>query len=519
MAKSNASRRDFIKLLGAASATMIQPDAAWPVAGWAKSDALHFTADPFSLGVASGDPWPDGVVLWTRLAPDPLVGGGMPERDVPVKWEVASDERMQSVVARGTATASPRRGHAVHVEVGGLLPARWYWYRFTVDAGSSPVGRTRTAPALSARNDRMNLAFASCQHFETGYFTAYRHLAAEDLDLVLHLGDYIYENGPADGRLRRHNTPEVKTLADYRNRYALYKSDPLLKQAHASFPWAAVWDDHEVDNNYAGLISEDNVPRAEFAGRRAAAYQAYYEHLPLRRSVLRGGGVEIYRRLDFGSLSAVYLLDTRQYRTDQPCGDGNKPVCPEALSPKATILGDRQERWLLGQFGQSRARWNVMAQQVMMAQVDSLAGPGQQLSMDKWNGYLVARKRLLESLRAQGPSNPVVLTGDIHSNWVADLKPDFESETSPVVATEFVGTSITTGGDGSDMRPNTAAVLSENPHIKFFNGQRGYVRCSLTPERWQTDYRVIASVSQPDATVSTLASFIVENSRPGARRA
>ena len=287
----------------------------------------------------------------------------------------------------------------------------------------------------------------------------------------------------------------------------------------ASFPWAAVWDDHEVDNNYAGLISEDNVPREEFARRRAAAYQAYYEHLPLRRSTLRGGGVEIYRRLDFGSLAVVYLLDTRQYRTDQPCGDGNKPVCPEALSPKATILGDRQERWLLGQFGQSRARWNVMAQQVMMAQVDSLAGPGQQLSMDKWNGYLVARKRLLESLRAQGPSNPVVLTGDIHSNWVADLKPDFESETSPVVATEFVGTSITTGGDGSDVRPTTAAVLSENPHVKFFNGQRGYVRCSLTPERWQTDYRVIASVTQPDAPVNTIASFIVENSRPGARRA
>lgn len=518
MAQTNAARRDFIKLLGAASATLIRPVAAWPVAGWAKSDALRFADDPFSLGVASGDPWPDGVVLWTRLAPDPLSGGGMPERDVLVKWEVATDERMQSVVARGTATASPRWGHSVHVEVRGLLPARWYWYRFTVDAGSSPVGRTRTAPARGAQNGRMNFAFASCQHYEAGYFTAYRHLAAEDLDLVLHLGDYIYEGGPADGRVRRHNSPEIKTLADYRNRYALYKSDPLLKQAHANFPWAAVWDDHEVENNYAGLISEDDAPREEFARRRAAAYQAYYEHLPLRRSALRGGGVEIYRRLDFGPLATFYLLDTRQYRTDQPCGDGTKPVCPAALSPRATILGERQERWLLGHLGQPRARWNVMAQQVMMAQVDSLVGPGEQLSMDKWNGYLVARKRLLEFLRRGKPANPVVLTGDIHTNWVADLKPDFARDDSPVVATEFVGTSITSGGDGSDVRPNTAAVLSENPHVKFFNAQRGYVRCSVTPERWQTDYRVVASVTQPDAPLRTRASFVVEDSKPGAEK-
>jgi alkaline phosphatase D len=516
----SSHRRNF--LLGSvamAGAAVIRPVANWPVAGWAKSDTVYFADDPFSLGLASGDPWPDSVVLWTRLAPDPLNGGGMPDRDVPVKWEVATDERMQSVVARGTTMASPRWGHSVHVEVKGLLPARWYWYRFTVDAGPSPVGRTRTAPAANARNDRMNFAFVSCQHYETGYFTAFRYLAAEDLDLVLHLGDYIYEGGPANNRVRKHNGPEIKTLTDYRNRYALYKSDQLLKQAHANFPWAVVWDDHEVDNNYAGLIAEDNAPREEFARRRAVAYQAYYEHMPLRRSALRGdAGVEIYRRLNFGSLANIFLLDTRQYRTDQPCGDGRKPACPESLSPKATILGNGQGQWLIRSLGQSRAQWNVMAQQVMMGQVDSVAGHEQHFSMDKWDGYTGERKRLLEFLHNRKVSNPVVLTGDIHSNWVADLKPDFDREGSPVVATEFVGTSITSGGDGSDLRPNTETILAENPHIKFFNGQRGYVSCQVTPERWQTDYRVVAAVTQPDAPLSTRASFLVEHSRPGAKK-
>ncbi len=509
------NRREFLK----GGAGLVSAALFFPTVGWAKRDALLFADDPFALGVASGDPAADGVVLWTRLAPDPLNGGGMPAKDVPVKWEVATDERMQKVVAMGTAMATPAFGHSVHVEVSGLKPAQWYWYRFTVDTGASPVGRTRTAPALNARNDRMNFAFASCQHYETGYFTAYKHLAAEDLDLVVHLGDYIYEYAPIKDRVRLHNSPEVKTLEAYRNRYALYKSDPLLKQAHANFPWAVVWDDHEVDNNYAGLIAEDNAPKDEFAKRRAAAYQVYYEHMPLRRSVLRrGNDVEIYRRLSFGSLASFHMLDTRKYRSDQPCGDGTKPACPESLDPKQTIMGSEQERWLMKGLRQSQARWNVIAQQVMIGAVDSMAGPEQHFSMDKWNGYAVERKRFLEFLRDRKPSNPVVLTGDIHTNWVSDLKPEFYQDKSPVVATEFVGTSITSGGDGSDVRPTTATVLSENPHIKFFNGQRGYVRCSISPDRWQTDFRVLASVSKPDEPVSTRASFVVENGRPGAKR-
>lgn len=506
------ARRGFLRgLAGAALAV--------PIAGWARSDARSFAADPFTLGVASGDPWQNSVALWTRLAPDPLNGGGMPAEKVPVKWEVATDERMQKVVARGTAMAAPEFGHSVHVEVMGLQPARWYWYRFTVDAGASPIGRTRTAPAKNARNDQLRFAFASCQHYEMGLYTAYRHLAEEDLDLVLHLGDYIYEGAPIQDRVRKHNSPEIKSLEAYRNRYALYKTDPLLRQAHANFPWAVVWDDHEVDNNYAGLIAEDNAPREEFARRRAEAYQAYYEHMPLRRGVLRAGkGVEIYRRLHYGGLADFHMLDTRQYRTDQPCGDGSKPACPESLDAKATIMGAEQEQWLAGGLSQSRARWNVIGQQVMMGALDTVAGPEQRFPMDQWNGYAAARKRFLEFVRDRKPSNPVVLTGDIHSNWVNDLKPEFYKDNSPVVATEFVGTSITSAGDGSDVRPNTATVLAENPHIKFFNGQRGYVRCQLTPQQWQTDFRVLESVSKPDMPIRTRATFILENGRPGAKR-
>lgn len=509
------SRRDL--LIGGGA--LVGASLLFPTAGWAKSDALSFADDPFSLGIASGEPWANSIVLWTRLAPKPLEGGGMPTKNVPVKWEVATDEKMQKVVAKGTATAKPESGHSVHVEVAGLKPAQWYWYRFTVDAGSSPIGRTKTAPELTANNARLNFAFASCQHYEMGYYTAYKHMAGEDLDLVAHLGDYIYEGSPINDRVRRHNSAEIITVDDYRNRYALYKSDPLLKQAHANFPWIVVWDDHEVDNNYASLVPEDKQTKEDFAKRQAAAYQVYYEHMPLRRSVLKAGNkVEIYRRLNFGSLASFYMLDTRQYRSDQPCGDGSKPACPESLDDKQTIMGSTQEKWLMNEMRQSKARWNVVGQQVMVAPADAVAGPEQRFSMDQWNGYHAARKRFLEFLRDAKPSNPIVLTGDIHTNWVNDLKPEFYKEDSPVVATEFVGTSIASGGDGSDVRPNTATVLAENPHIKFFNAQRGYVRCSITPERWQTDYKVVAAISKPDEPVSTRASFVVENGKPGAKR-
>jgi alkaline phosphatase D len=510
--KSTISRRKFLYGAGACSAAAITGRAR----SQTQSSSPKFTADPFSLGVASGDPLPDGVVLWTRLAPDPLAGGGMPRSTVAVKWEIADDEGMKKIVKRGEATATPELGHSVHVEMQGLEPGRWYWYRFMVGSAVSPVARTRTAPAMNAGLDRLRFAVASCQHYETGYFTPYKHMAAEDLELVVHLGDYIYEGGVGPSRVRKHNSAEIVSLEDYRNRYALYKSDADLKRAHALFPWIVTWDDHEVENNYAGEVSQENDPRAAFLERRAHAYQAYYEHMPLRRSSLpHGPNMLLYRAIRYGDLAAFNVLDTRQYRTDQPCGDGTKPYCPEALDPKGTIMGDVQEQWLLKNLTNSKARWNVLAQQVMMARWDSGPGPEQRFSMDKWSGYPTARDRFLKQMHERKPSNPIVLTGDIHTNWAADLKFDYDDAKSPIVGAEYVGTSISSSGDGMDMRPDVEKQMAENPHVKFFNGQRGYLRCEVTPNLWKTDYRIVEKVTTQDSPISTRATFVTENGKPG----
>jgi alkaline phosphatase D len=486
----------------------------------------RFAADPFSLGVASGDPTPDSVILWTRLALDPLGGGGMPPRPVAVDWEVATDEGLRDVVRRGTALATPELAHAVHIDVRGLAPDRWYWYRFAAGDALSPVGRTRTTPAAGAAVERLRFAFVSCQDWQNGYFTAYEGLAREDLDLVVHLGDYIYEYGPRPGGPRRHTDgPEVGSLASYRNRHALYKTDPALQAAHAAFPFVVTWDDHEVENNYAGAIDEEpDTDPAAFLARRAAAYQAYYEHLPLRLSAPpQGPEVGIYWRLPYGDLAEFSLLDTRQYRTDQPCGDGIQARCAAALSEAQTMAGPAQERWLLDGLDRSAARWNVIAQQTILAQYDFRAGPERAFNMDQWDGYVAARNRLLGFLLARRPANPVVITGDIHSSWVHDLKADFDTPASATVGTEFVGTSISSDFPQQAIAPVTAA-LADNPHTKFFDGaNRGYVRCDLSRRRWLTDFRAVPTVGGQvlvaDGPVTTLASFVVEDGVPGAQRA
>jgi alkaline phosphatase D len=479
----------------------------------------RFSSSPFTLGVASGDPDPSSVVLWTRLAPDPLNGGGMPDEPVDVGWQIAADENMRRIVGQGTTTASPAFGHAVHVDAGGLEPDRWYWYRFIAGNEESPVGRTRTMPAEGAAVERLRFAFASCQHFETGYYTAYAHLAQEDLDLVFHLGDYIYENAGIDGRVRKHAGSEIASLADYRNRYAQYKLDPHLQAAHALCPWIVTPDDHEVDNNYANATSEHDDPRDAFLGRRTAAYQAYYEHTPLRvASRPSGPAIQLYRSFRWGQLASFFVLDTRQYRTNQPCGDGTKAPCAGVYDAMATLMGGAQEGWLFEGMTTSTARWNVVPQQVMIAPVDRQAGPGERFAMDQWGGYDAARTRLMRFLAESRVRNPVVLTGDIHSNWVNDLKVDFFEPKSPVVATEFVGTSITSSGDGADVPEAMQAVVAENPFVKFYNGQRGYVACEVTPSRMRAHYRVLEYVSRPGAPIRTRASFVVDAGRPGAVR-
>ena len=511
------TRRAFLLALGAALPLGLRTaHAAAPV---------RFERDPFALGVASGYPWPHGVVLWTRLITDfEQPDGGIGAMRIPVRWEIAQDEAMQRIVASGTAEASAEWAHSVHVDVQGLEPDRWYWYRFTAGEAVSPIGRTRTAPATDARPTLLRYAFASCQQYEQGYYGAYRHIVADTPDLVAFLGDYIYESSWGRDHVRRHNPGEPYTLAEYRARYALYKSDPDLRAAHAACPWIAVWDDHEVDNDYAADRSEDGMDRAHFLARRAAAYRAYLEHMPLPARMRPDGPyMRIYTQLGWGRLARFYLLDDRQYRSWQVCprrSGGSNVVdpqrCPRINDPGRTMLGERQEAWLAQAFERSRARWNVIAQQTLMAQADRMLGEGRRFWTDGWDGYPAARRRLLTDVQTRRLSNPVVIGGDVHFHAVADLKLDFDDARAPVVASEFCGTSIT-----SQALPQKKldTVLAESPHIKFGDArQRGYVRVTVSEKALRADLRAMASVQTPDAACSTLASFVVEDGRPGPQR-
>jgi len=488
----------------------------------AATQSVAFKDDPFTLGVASGDPSPSGVVLWTRLAPRPLEpGGGLLPKDIEVVWEVANDESMRQVVAHGSTIATPQLGHSVHVEVENLLPDRWYWYRFRAGDAESPVGRTRTMPTADSSPGELRFTFASCQNYEQGLYTAYEHMMREDIDLVIHLGDYIYENAAKEGGVRRHVGKETESLDEYRMRYAQYRSDPLLWGMHARCPWIVTWDDHEVDNDYANDISEiPGVDPVQFLMRRANAYQAYYEMMPLRASSLpRGPHMQLYRKFSFGQLAELLVLDTRQYRTDQPYGGEKHDIDEKAMSPCGTMLGREQWNWLQRALSASSGRWNVLAQQVMMAMVSLASGEPRQFSMEKWPGYAYERQQLLQFLAERRISNPVVLTGDIHSNWVNDLRVDDWKPELPVIATEFVGTSISSDGNGQEKPAKTAAAAAENPCVRFHNGERGYVLCTVTPTVWRSDFRVVPDVVRPGGPILTRASFVVEAGRPGAVKA
>jgi alkaline phosphatase D len=516
--RHGVGRREFVRYVAAVSAIPFLPTL---VTGQIV-DNPTFAADPFGLGVASGDPESDGVVLWTRLAPQPLEpGGGMPPRPVRVEWEVAGDEAFTAVVRRGEAVAVPQLGHSVHVEVDGLAPHRWYFFRFHAGEATSPVGRTRTAPARDELPDAMRFAFTSCQHYEAGYFNGYPHMQREELDLVVHLGDYIYEYGGADKKPRKHLGGEIESLDDYRLRYAQYRLDDDLREAHRLLPWLVTWDDHEFDNNYADLVSEEQgVSPERFLARRMNAYQAYYEFMPLRcRSFPQGPHMTLYRTCRFGRLAAFSLLDTRQYRTDQPNGDHQKPRSGGVFDPRATMLGDRQERWLMGELLGSEAIWNVLAQQVMVAPLNRGTPAEARYSMDQWPGYDVSRRRLLEFLHERRVPNPVVLTGDIHVNWVNDLQLDFEDPRSPLVGTELVGTSMSSGGNGGDVHEEYERAARQNSFVKWYNSDRGYVSCEVTPRAWTSFFRTTPFVDRRGAPVETKATFVIEQGRAGAKRA
>jgi len=500
----------------------------------AKTHKVKLDADPFGVGIASGDPTADGVVLWTRLATKPLEpNGGMDPHSVEVTWEIADDEAMRHVVRRGTAVATPELAHSVHAEVNGLTPDRWYWYRFRSGDAESPIGRTRTMPRADAAPGQMRFAFASCQHYEAGLYTAYEHMAQDEIDLVLHLGDYIYEGPAGDSKLRRHTGGVLKTLADYRMRYSLYKTDPHLQAMHARCPWMVTWDDHEVANDYANDASYEKVQAgpekeqkkkttdpAKFLQQRAAAYQAYYEMMPLRAaSMPRGPEMQLYRNQPFGRLANFLMLDGRQYRTLQPNGDKASDINDDCLSAKGTMLGQRQYDWATDTLSHSDAAWNVMAQQTIMATIDIEPGDAHKYPMDNWCGYLRERNQLMSFLSERKIANAVVLTGDNHANWVNDLRGDDRRPETPILATEFVGTSISSGGSSSKKQSREKSLLADNPGVRLFNNDRGYVRCTLTPKEWRTDFRIVDYVDKPGAPVSTLATYVIEAGHPGAQRA
>ncbi|MCP5200956.1 MAG: alkaline phosphatase D family protein [Gammaproteobacteria bacterium] len=487
----------------------------------------RFEADPFTLGVASGYPSPDGFVLWTRLAPEPFApGGGMAPVAVPVHWEVAEDEHFGAVVASGTSWAEPAWGHSVHVETARLAPGRAWFYRFHCGDATSAVGRTRTAPAADASPARLRFAVASCQHFEHGHYAAYRHMLDDELDFVLHLGDYIYESTWGPVHVRSHEAVrEPTTLEDYRAHYACYRGDRALQAMHAAVPWLLVWDDHEVENDYANDRSQNLDPRDWFLARRAAAYQAYYEHMPLPRSMLPfGPDMRIHTTVDHGRLARFYLLDDRQYRSYQPCprpGRGGSNIiegCAAIGDPAATMLGAQQEAWFAAMLGASKSAWNLVGQQTLIGPSDGKPGPGERWYTDIWDGYPAARRRFTDSLVASRAANPVTFGGDVHSFWVNDLKRDFTRPESDTIATEFVTTSISSNPAPEGIIEN---ALAANPgHIRYaVSGPRGYLRVEVTAAGMHTELRALDDVTRADSGCATLKRYAVTAGRAGAEEA
>jgi alkaline phosphatase D len=476
--------------------------------------------DLFALGVASGDPLPDSVVLWTRLVSDPLAaGGGLPDQPLPVRWEIAANRAFDDVVASGDVVAEPALAHSVHVDASGLEPDTWYWYRFSVGDATSPPGRTRTAPGPGDGGARLRFAFASCQSYQDGYWTAHEHLAQEDIDLVVFLGDYIYEDPPNRTAVRTYRGGAPVDLEGYRRRFGEYKADPALQAAHAHVPWVCTWDDHEVENNYAGAGDGGEADGAQAARRRAAAYQAYYEHMPVRIPPPDGGAVRLYRTIGWGDLARIYVLDGRQYRADQACdrafdlGLG----CAALERDDRTMLGAEQEAWLAGELAGSHATWNVLAQQTVVTALTLPVGDAEALNLDQWDGYPAARRRLVGMLR--GVDNPVVITGDLHASGVGLVTGDPDDPGAAPVAPELVGTSI------SSAFPVVPAGIVEEaakaaPDVRYVDvRRRGYVVCEVGPDALEAAFRFVSTVSERRAEVSTGARWVVSAGDPEPRPA
>ncbi|OZE98225.1 alkaline phosphatase D family protein [Rhodococcoides fascians] len=516
--RGGATRRQFLTWSALVGALAFAPEL-----NPAKASAQSGTPSsyPFRLGVASGDPLPDSVVLWTRLATDPFApAGGMTPGVVPVQWQIAADERFTRVTAQGVELATEFDGWSVHVDVRGLEPAREYYYRFLVGPHASPVGRTKTAPSAGQPLSRLDFGWASCQKWEDGYFGAYADLAASNLDVVFFLGDYIYEyaikdEGARAGRPRPESASrETMQLSDYRDRYAMYKADENLAAAHASAPFVSAFDDHEVDNNWASQISQDNDDPVLFLNRRADAFKAWWENTPVRANLKpQGPDMKVYRRLSFGDLVDFSVLDTRQYRSDQANGDKEHAQNAETADPSRTITGAEQEKWILDGFA-SPSKWNFLAHQTVISDLAQGLDGDRKVGMDPWSGYEASRHRILDGARERGTTNVASIVGDIHRTIVSELRRDYQDQASPVVGVEIATTSIASGKDGADVDTTGAAIANGSPHVKYGNARRGYLRSTLTPDEWRSEVRVLDAVSRPGAAVRTAATVTVPDGRP-----
>jgi len=529
------SRRDFNRMAAAAGILAVLP--AGPVAS-----QVRFGSYPFQLGVASGDPSTDGFVIWTRVAPEPFAPEALGSTIFELSWEVAEDAGFSRIHASGTGLARPHLAHAVHVEVGGLEPGREYFYRFRLGRYESPTGRALTCPA-GETNRPLHFAVACCAHYEQGFFSAYRYIADDKPDLMMMLGDYIYEDAWGERRVRLFDTLEAHTLSDYRHRYTQYRTDPDLQAAHAACPWLALWDDHEVDNDYAGSTGENEpcggeAVRSSFPARRAAAYQAFFEHMPVRPSrLLPGMAARLYGTVDWGTLARFYLLDTRQYRSVQACQnpptpwrcdtdrgkkilfsgagggsfvDPQDPACKAALAdPARTMLGAEQERWLDAALADSRANWNVLTQGVMFVTLMESWNESPRIFTDAWAGYPPARERLLAMLARHKTANPLVLTGDIHSFWVNEVA----NAAGRPFGVELVTSSIATSNS------DKSQILPLNPQVRFHEGRHsGYIRCGLDRDKLRADLVAIDEKQDPRSGRSVLARFEVRAGDPRAHR-
>ncbi|MET9469198.1 alkaline phosphatase D family protein [Streptomyces sp. NPDC006544] len=539
-----APRRRTVVLAAAATAALAPMTALG--AGTARAATAATAAPAFLHGVASGDPLPDGILLWTRVTPaDGAVPGSGLGPATAVDWEIAEDKAFSRIVARGSVTASATSDHTVKADVRGLRPQTAYWYRFTAGGAVSPVGRTRTAPAAETTTAGVRFGVVSCANWESGYFSAYRHLAARsDLDAVLHLGDYIYEyrtGGYPEAKyvVRQHQPAhEILTLADYRTRHGTYKTDPDLQALHRAHPVIAIWDDHEIANDAwsGGAENHDPATEGEFAARAAAARRAYFEWMPVRTST-EG---TVYRRLRFGTLADLHLLDLRTFRSQQ-AGIGSGAVD----DPERTLTGRAQLDWLKAGLAGSQATWKLVGTSVMISPVAfgslpahllepltellGLPEGGLAVNVDQWDGYTDDRKELLGHLTDRGIRNTVFLTGDIHMAWANDVP--VTAATYPwsrSAGVEFVVTSVTSDNidDLLHVPADTASLVAEaaikaaNRHVKWLDmDAHGYGVLDVTAERSQMDYYAVSDKRRQDATTAWQRSYRTLNGTQKVERA